>query len=294
MSQRSFASAEYALKKKRTRREKFLGEMERMYCLQQWYGLADEALEDAIYDSQALRDFVGIDLSRQSVPDATTLLKFRRLLQDNDLTCALFDEINAHLSEQGLLMRAGTIVDATIIAAPSSTKNEGKARDPEMHQTQKGNQWHFGMKAHIGVDAQSGLVHTVVGTAANVNDVTQAGALLHGEETVAFGDAGYRGVGKREEAQGPHWHVAMQPGKRRQLDPTCQWARLLEQAEQLKASVRAKVEHPFHVIKNLFRHRKVRYKGLAKNEAQLFSLLGLANLVIAKRSLLPAQARGAS
>ena len=327
MSQRSFASAEYAMKKKRTRREKFLSEMERvvpwarliavieplypksgrvgrqpigvprmlrMYCLQQWYGLADEALEDALYDSQALLDFVGIDLSRESVPDATTLLKFRRLLLDNDLTKALFEEINAHLAEQGLLMRAGTIVDATIIAAPSSTKNAGNARDPEMHQTKKGNTWHFGLKAHIGVDAQSGLVHSMVTTAANVNDVTQAGALLHGEETTAFGDAGYRGVDKREEAQGPQWHVAMQPGKRRQLDPTRKWARLLEKAEQLKASIRAKVEHPFHVIKNLFRHKKARYKGLAKNEAQLFSLFGLANLVIAKRSLLVAHARGAS
>ena len=327
MSQRSFASAEYAMKKKLTRREKFLGEMERivpwarliavveplypksgrvgrqpielskmlrMYCVQQWYGLADEALEDALYDSQALRDFVGIDLSRESVPDATTLLKFRRRLQENNLTRALFDEINAHLGEQGLLMRAGAIVDATIIAAPSSTKNEDKARDPEMHQTKKGNQWHFGMKAHIGVDAESGLVHSVVGTAANVNDVTQAGALLHGEEVDAFGDAGYRGVGKREEAKGPQWHVAMQPGKRRQLDLKRKWARLLEQAEQLKASVRAKVEHPFHVVKNLFRHKKVRYKGLAKNEAQLFSLFGLANLVIAKRQLLAIHARGAS
>jgi IS5 family transposase len=327
MSQRSFASAEYAMKKKRTRREKFLAEMERvvpwerliavieplypksgrvgrqpigvarmlrMYCLQQWYGLADEALEDALYDSQALRDFVGIDLSHQSVPDATTLLKFRRLLQDNNLTRALFEEINAHLAEQGLLMRAGTIVDATIIAAPSSTKNQGKARDPEMHQTKKGNAWHFGMKSHIGVDAESGLVHSVVGTAANVADVTQAGALLHGDETHAFGDAGYRGVQKRKEAQGPHWHVAMQPGKRRKLDLTRPWARLLEQAEQLKASVRAKVEHPFHVVKNLFRHKKVRYKGLAKNEAQLFSLFGLANLVIAKKRLLALDTRGAS
>jgi IS5 family transposase len=327
MSQRSFASAEYALKKKRTRREKFLADMERvvpwarlvgvieplyptsgrvgrqpigvprmlrMYCLQQWYGLADEALEDALYDSQALRDFVGIDLSRESVPDATTLLKFRRLLLDNDLTKALFEEINAHLAEQGLLMRAGTIVDATIIAAPSSTKNAGNTRDPEMHQAKKGNQWHFGMKAHVGVDVGSGLVHSVVATAANVNDVTQAGALLHGEETVAFGDAGYRGVDKRAEAQGPKWHVAMQPGKRRQLDPTRKWARLLEKAEQLKASIRAKVEHPFHVIKNLFRHKKTRYKGLAKNEAQLFSLFGLANLLIAKRSLLRVAARGAS
>jgi IS5 family transposase len=326
MSQRSFASAEYAMKKKRTRRERFLADMERivpwarlmavieplyprsgrvgrqpigvpkmlrMYCLQQWYGLADEALEDALYDSQALRDFVGIDLSRESVPDATTLLKFRRLLQDNDLTRALFDEINAHLSEQGLLMRAGTIVDATIIAAPNSTKNEGRARDPEMHQTMKGKTWHFGMKAHIGVDAESGLVHSVIGTPANAADITQAGALLHGKEEHAFGDAAYRGVQKRKDAQGPGWHVAMQPGKRRKLDLTRPWARLLEQAEQLKASVRAKVEHPFHVMKNLFRHKKVRYKGLAKNEAQLFSLFGLANLVIAKRRLLALDSRGA-
>jgi len=327
MSQRSFASAEYAMKKKRTRREKFLAEMERivpwsrltavieplypksgrvgrppigvpkmlrMYCVQQWYSLADEALEDALYDSQALRDFVGIDLSRESVPDATTLLKFRRLLQDNDLTRALFDEINAHLTYQGLLMRAGTIVDATIIAAPSSTKNEGKTRDPDMHQTKKGNQWFFGMKAHIGLDAESGIVHSVVATAANVGDITQAGALLHGEEEVAFGDAGYRGVNKREEAQGPRWHVAMQPGKRRKLDLTRKWARLLEQAEQLKASVRAKVEHPFHVVKNLFHHKKVRYKGLAKNAAQLFSLFALANLIIAKRRLLAIHAEGSS
>ena len=327
MSQRSFASAEYAMKKKRTRREKFLAEMERivpwsrltavieplypksgrvgrppigvpkmlrMYCVRQWYSLADEALEDALYDSQALRDFVGIDLSRESVPDATTLLKFRRLLQDNDLTRALLDEINAHLTYQGLLMRAGTIVDATIIAAPSSTKNEGKTRDPDMHQTKKGNQWFFGMKAHIGLDAESGIVHSVVATAANVGDITQAGALLHGEEEVAFGDAGYRGVDKREEAQGPRWHVAMQPGKRRKLDLTRKWARLLEQAEQLKASVRAKVEHPFHVVKNLFRHKKVRYKGLAKNAAQLFTLFALANLVIAKRRLLAIHAAGSS
>ena len=327
MSQRSFASAEYAMKKKRTKREKFLAEMERivpwsrliaviepvypksgrvgrppigipkmlrMYCCQQWYGLADEALEDALYDSQALRDFVGIDLSRESVPDATTLLKFRHLLQDNELTRALFDEINAHLAQQGLLMRSGTIVDATIIAAPSSTKNQEQSRDPDMHQTKKGNQWHFGMKAHIGVDAESGLVHSVVATAANVSDVTQAGALLHGQETAAFGDSGYQGVDKREEAQGPHWHVAMKPGKRRRLDPASAWARLLERAEQLKASIRAKVEHPFHVVKNLFRHRKTRYKGLAKNAAQLFALFGLANIVIARKRLLALHARGIS
>lgn len=328
MNQRSFASAEYAMKKRLTKRERFLAEMQRvvpwqrlealvepkypksgrvgrppigvqrmlrMYFVQQWYALADEALEDALYDSQALRDFVGIDLSRESVPDATTLLKFRRLLVDNDLTKALFDEINAHLGEQGLLMRAGTIVDATIIAAPSSTKNASGERDPEMHQTKKGNAWHFGMKAHIGVDAESGLVHSVIGTAANVADVTQAGALLHGQEKDAFGDAGYRGVDKRDEAQGPEWHVSMMPSKRRALDTAnSKLASLKEQVEKIKASVRAKVEHPFHVVKNLFRHRKLRYRGLAKNTAQLHVMFGLANLVIAKRSLMATQGRGAS
>ncbi len=306
MKQRSFASAEFALKKKTTRREKFLADMERvvpwqrltavieplypssgrvgrqpvgvakmlrMYLLQPWYGLADEAFEDAIYDSQALREFVGIDLPLESVPDATTLLKFRRLLLDNDLTKALFEEINAHLAQQGLLMRAGTIVDATIIAAPSSTKNASGQRDPEMHQAKKGNQWHHGMKAHIGVDAESGLVHSLVSTAANVNDVTQAGALLHGQEADAFGDAGYRGVDKREEAQGPQWHIAMQPGKRKHLSDSA-LGQMLEQVEKIKASIRAKVEHPFHVIKNLFRHKKTRYRGLAKNHAQLFSQFG--------------------
>jgi IS5 family transposase len=268
--------------------------MLRIYFLQQWFNLSDPAVEEALYDSSAMRRFVDIDLGREPVPDETTVCRFRHLLEAHDLGQQLFDEVQRHLAAKGLKVATGTIVDATIINAPSSTKNAEKARDPEMHQTKKGNAWHFGMKAHIGVDAESGLVHTVISTAANVNDVTQAGALLHGDETTAFGDAGYRGVGKREEAQGPHWHVAMQPGKRRQLDPTRKWAQLLEQAEQLKASIRAKVEHPFHVIKNLFRHKKVRYKGLAKNEAQLFSLFGLANLVIAKRSLLTLHARGTS
>ena len=336
MTQRSFASAEYAMKKKRTRREKFLGEMERivpwarlgavieplypttgrvgrqpiginkmlrMYCLQQWYGLADEALEDALYDSQALRDFVGIDLSRESVPDATTLLKFRHLLQANNLTRALFEEINAHLGQKGLLMRSGTIVDATIIAAPSSTKNEGNARDPEMHQVKKGNEWHFGMKAHIGVDADSGLVHSLSTTAANAADITQAQHLLHGDERDVFADAGYTGVAKREEiieaqAEGSidadvRWHVAIKRGKLKAM-PEGRYKQLITALEHAKAQIRARVEHPFHVIKNLFRHKKVRYKGLAKNEAQLFSLFALANIVIAKRRLLALQARGAS
>src|SRR5438552_12928793 len=278
MSQRSFASAEYAMKKKRTRREKFLAEMERIvpwtrliavieplyptsgrvgrqpiglprmlrrYCLQQWYGLADEALEDSLYDSQALRDFVGIDLSRQSVPDATTLLKFRRLLQDNDLTRALFDEINAHLAQQGLLMRAGTIVDATIIAAPSSTKNEDEARDPEMHQTKKGNQWYFGMKAHIGVDSQNKLIHSVAVTPANVADSKVLPHLLHGKETRVWGDQGYRGQREVIRAHAPN---ALDFTNRRHrhrgvVDEVVRAKNLT------KSRVRARVEHAFGVIK---------------------------------------------
>ena len=225
----SASQVEYAGKKKQTRRDRFLAEMEqlvpwerllaviaphygkpaaerksragrpqialeimlRLYFLQQWYALADEALEDALYDSQALRQFARIDLNQQSVPDATTLLHFRHLLEQQQLTQALFAEINAMLSERGLLMRAGTIVDATIIAAPPSTKNQGKARDPEMHQTRKGNQWYFGMKAHIGVDAESGLVHSLATTSANVADINQAHALLHGDEQDVHADAGY-------------------------------------------------------------------------------------------------------
>jgi len=247
--QRSFAQAEYAQKKKTTRRERFLNEMEqvvpwarlvaciephyfkgergrkpvgiermlRMYFLQQWYALADEALEDALYDSQAMRSFVGIDLGVESVPDATTLLKFRHLLERHALPQEIFKEINAHLSERNLLMREGTIIDATIIAAPSSTKNAKKERDPQMHQTKKGNMWHFGMKAHIGADAESGLVHTLIGTAANVADIACARELLHGEEKASYVDAGYTGIEKREEEAGETgkrtWYVALKRGK---------------------------------------------------------------------------------
>ena len=232
--QGSFSQAEYAGKKE-TRRDKFLAEMEqvvpwarlvarlqplypkgergrrpigvermlRIYFLQQWYGLADEALEDALYDSQALRGFAGIDLNHDPVPDATTLIKFRHWLERHDLTRALFDDIAAMLEERGLLMRQGTIVDATIIAAPSSTKNKSKSRDPEMHQTKKGNQWHFGMKAHIGVDVASGVVHTLTGTAANQADINQTAALLHGQEEVVFADAGYTGAGQAARACRP-------------------------------------------------------------------------------------------
>lgn len=209
-------------------------------------GLSDEGIEDAIYDSQAIRGFVGIDLNRESAPDATTLLKFRRLLEKNELTPTIFKAINAHLAAKGLIMREGTIVDATLIAASPSTKNKDGKGDPEMHQSKKGNDWHFGMKAHIGFDASSGLVHTVIGTAGNVSDVTQAGTLLHGEESAALGDAGYQGVEKRPENQGKAvvWHVAMTRSKRKAL-PKNKLGRSVEKLEHLKASVRAKVEHPF-------------------------------------------------
>jgi IS5 family transposase len=319
--QTSFAQTEYAAKKKTTRREKFLGEMERVvpwgklttliephypqgrwgrppvglermlriYFLQQWYTLADEALEDALYDSQALRTFTGIDLSAENVPDATTLLNFRHLLEEHRLTEAIFEAINAHLGERELLMKEGSIVDATIIAAPSSTKNAQKQRDPEMHQTKKGNEWHFGMKAHIGVDAESGIVHTVIGTAANVSDIQEAGSALHGEETAVYVDAGYTGVEKRPEVIAEHpaveWVVAAKRGKVKAL-PEGSIKELTQKLERLKAQVRAKVEHPFHILKDLFGFRKVRYRGLAKNTAQLFTLFGLVNLVTVKRQLL--------
>lgn len=199
--------------------------------------------------------------------------------------------INAGLAQQGLLLKTGTVVDATIIAAPSSTKNQDGERDPEMHQTKKGNQWSFGMKAHIGVDAESGLVHTVIGTAANVNDVTQAAALLHGEEKVVFADAGYQGAAKREEAKDLEvdWHIAMRPGKRRALDLSRESHRLLDKVEQLKASVRAKVEHPFRVVKQQFGYAKVRYRGLAKNTARLTMLFALSNLWMVRLQLLGAR-----
>jgi IS5 family transposase len=263
--------------------------MLRMYFLQQWYALADEALEDALYDSQAMRSFVGIDLGVESVPDATTLLKFRHLLERHALTQKIFKEINVHLSERNLLMSEGTIIDATIIAAPSSTKNAKKERDPQMHQTKKGNMWHFGMKAHIGADAESGLVHTLIGTAANVADIQCARELLHGEEKAGYVDAGYTGIEKRDEAAGDEgkrtWYVALKRGKIKKMVEG-EIKQLTCRIEKLKAQVRAKVEHPFHVVKNLFGHRKVRYRGLEKNTAQLHTLFGLANLVIAKRVLL--------
>ena len=316
--QPSFAQAEVATKKKTTRREKFLTRMEalipwakllaviepfypkgergrppvglermlRIYFLQQWYALADEALEDALYDSQAMQGFARLALAAEGVPDATTLLKFRRLLETHDLCKGLFAAINADLTARGLLLREGTLVDATLIAAPPSTKNQDKQRDPEMHQTKKGNQWYFGMKAHIGADRDSKLVHTVVVTAANVADVTKTSELLHGEEQQVHADAGYTGVEKRAEivalARPIDWQIA---GKRGVIKAMAEGAEkeAIKAMEKAKAAVRAFVEHPFHILKNLFRHRKVRYRGLAKNGHQLYTLFGLANVMIGAR-----------
>ena len=317
-NQTTFAQAEFTAKKKSTRRERFLGRMEevipwaqllaviaphypkgergrppiglermlRVYFLQQWYALADEALEDALYDSQALQRFAGIELDAEGVPDATTLLKFRRLLETHDLCKALFTAINADLAARGLLLREGTLVDATLIAAPSSTKNEKRARDPEMHQTKKGNQWYFGLKAHIGADRDSKLVHAVVITAANVSDITKTVELLHGDEMQVHADAGYTGVEKRPEivalAHPIDWQIACKRGVIKALAEGVQ-KEALKAVEHAKAAVRAFVEHPFHIVKNLFRHRKTRYRGLAKNAHQLHTLFALANVVIAAR-----------
>ena len=316
--QPSFSQVEFADKKKITRREKFLARMEevipwtkllaviepfypkgergrppvglermlRVYFLQQWYGLADEALEDALYDSQALRGFARIDLAADGVPDATTLLKFRRLLETHDLCKGLFAAINTDLTARGLLLREGTLVDATLIAAPSSTKNQEKKRDPEMHQTKKGNQWYFGMKAHIGADRDSKLVHTVVVTAANVSDITQTAQLLHGQEQQVHADAGYTGVEKRAEIAAMErkldWQIARKRGPIKAMAEGAE-KETLKAVEKAKASVRAFVEHPFHILKNLFRQRKVRYRGLAKNGHQLHTLFALANVMIGAR-----------
>ena len=311
--QSSFTDLEYAAKKKLTRRDRFLAEIDavtpwaalvaelepfypkgkgrgrppiglermlRMYVAQQCFGLSDEGIEDAVYDSQSIRRFVGIDLGREGAPDATTLLKFRRLLEARELTRGIFEVINRQLAEKGLLMREGTIVDATLIAAPPSTKNGEKARDPDMHQTKKGNQWHFGMKAHIGVDAKSGLTHSLVTTAANEHDLNQLGNLLHGEEQFVSADAGYQGAPQREELAevDVDWLIAERPGKVRTLKQHPRKNKTAINIEYMKASIRAKVEHPFRIIKRQFGFVKARYKGLLKNDNQLAMLFTLANL----------------
>jgi IS5 family transposase len=264
--------------------------MLRTHFLQQWFSLSDPAMEEAFFDTPVYREFVGL-IDNVRLPDESTILRFRHRLEKHNLADKILAEVNAILSERGLMLKEGSAVDATLIAAPSSTKNKDKARDPEMHSSQKGNQWYFGMKAHIGVDADSGLVHTVRCTSGNDHDITQAHRLLHGHEKTVWADAGYQGVEKRAGADADvTWHIAMRPGKRKALKSAGTLGELLDKAEKLKAGVRAKVEHPFRVIKRQFGYIKTRYRGLKKNAAQIATLFALSNLWMARRDLAGARA----
>ena len=263
----------------------------RIHFMQQWFTLSDPAMEEALHDMPLFRDFAGLSWD-SATPDESTILRFRHLLETHKLAEEILKIVTDLLVSKKLLIRTGTIVDATLIAAPTSTKNKTKSRDPEMHQTKKGNQWYFGMKAHIGVDADSGLVHTVRGTAANVGDVMEANSLLHGQESDGYGDAGYQGADKRPDMpiQTPErklrWHIAMKRSKRKALDLQRPIPALQEQLEQVKSKIRAKVEHPFRVIKRQFGHTKTRYRGLRKNTQQLHTLFALASLWMARARLL--------
>jgi IS5 family transposase len=257
---------------------------------QQWYNLSDGAMEDALYEIVSMRLFARLSLD-QAIPDRTTIMNFRHQLEQHQLeqhqleqhqlARQLFETINQWLSEAGVMMTQGSLVDATIIEAPSSTKNKQQQRTPEMHQTKKGNQWHFGMKAHIGVDAKSGLTHSLVTTAANEHDLNQLGNVLHGQEQLVVADAGYQGAEKREELTWvkADWFIAERPGKVNALKQHPRKNKAIIQFEKLKASLRAKVEHPFRIIKCQFGFVKARYKGLLKNDNQLAMLFALANLV---------------
>ncbi|MDE1180159.1 IS5 family transposase [Paraburkholderia sp.] len=271
--------------KGRTGRPPFaLATMLRIHFMQQWFSLSDPAMEEALHDIPLYREFALLDAGMTRLPDESTILRFRHLLEEHQLSARMLATVNELLEAKGLMLKVGSAVDATLIAAPNSTKKPG-TRDPEMKQTQKGGSWHFGMKAHIGVDAESGLVHTVKCTPANVHDVTVAHALLHGKETVAFADAGYVGIGKRGETGAVEWHVAMRLSKRRKLDRSQRLDRIYDEIERLKAGVRAKVEHPFRVLKCQFGYVKARYRGLAKNTAQIETQFALVNLWMARRKL---------
>ncbi|MGP5894717.1 IS5 family transposase [Pseudomonas aeruginosa] len=318
MKQMTFADAEYAGKRKQTRKELFLIEMDRVvpwkglvaliephypkgeggrpayplmamlrvHLMQNWFGYSDPAIEEALYETTILRQFAGLSLER--IPDETTILNFRRLLEKHELAAGILAVINGYLGDRGLSLRQGTIVDATLINAPSSTKNKDGKRDPEMHQIKKGNQYYFGMKAHIGVDDESGLVHSVMGTAANVADVTQVDKLLHGEENMVGADAGYTGVEKRPEHEGREviWQIAARRSTYKKLSKRSALYKAKHKIEKAKAQVSAKVEHLFRVIKRQFGYVKTRFRGLAKNTAQLVTLFALSNLWMARRYLL--------
>jgi IS5 family transposase len=272
--------------KGRTGRPPFpIATMLQIHFMQQWFGLSDPAMEEALYDVPLYREFAGLDEGVTRLPDESTILRFRHLLETHGLAVQMLALVNEILSEKGLMLRAGSAVDATLISAASSTKNGSGTRDPEMHQTKKGNQWYFGMKAHIGVDAESGLVHTVIGTAANVHDINAAEGLLHGKETDVYADAGYQGIEKRCQENPVRWHVAMRPGKRRQLDLSDRLDAIFDQIERLKAGIRAKVEHPFRILKQQFGYTKTRYRGLMKNTAQITTLFALGNLWMARKAL---------
>ncbi len=262
-----------------------LERMLRIYFLQNWFNLSDPAVEEALYDSLSMRSFVGIDLGREGAPDETTVCKFRHLLEQHDLGKRLFEEVGRHLQDKGLKVSTGTIVDASIINAPSSTKNADKARDPEMHQTRKGNQWYFGMKAHIGVDSKTKLIHSVVVTAANIHDKHAIPQLLHGKERRVYGDSAY--VSQKEliaQAAPEAKDFTNQKGCRNK--PLSDRER---EKNRTKSKVRAKVEHAFLVIKRIFGFAKVSYRGLAKNGNRLFVVVALANLFIARRHLFAVQ-----
>jgi len=310
----TFASLAYDSKKKKTRREKFLEEMDRVlpwekllkivrhrypkkgngrqpmpvermlriYFLQQWYGLSDPGMEDALYDIESMRRFSRIDLGADVIPDETTILNFRHYLEQYQLTEKIFEMTKEYLADKGLLLREGTIVDATIINASSSTKNESRTRDPEMKQTKKGNQWYFGMKAHVGTDSRRGLAHSVVVTSAAVHDSQVMDDLLHGEERAIYGDKAYSNTVKSVEfeAQGIEWHIDRKGSPVHPLTPDdLEW-------NHKQHKTRAKGEHVFGVVKHLWGYRKVRYKGLAKNAVQVFSLFALANLYLVRKDLL--------
>ncbi|AFY27341.1 IS5 family transposase [Cyanobium gracile] len=319
--QLGFGDYEQSTAKKRTKREKFLADMEqvvpckalidlikpyypktsskggrppyplatmlRIHLMQQWYSLSDPAMEDALIEVPTMRRFAQIDMISDRIPDETTILAFRHLLEKHNLGERIFETVKTHLKDRGMAMKQGTIIDATLIAAPSSTKNKAGERDPEMHQTKKGQQWYFGMKIHAGVDKDTGLIHSVVTTAANVHDLTPAAELLHGEEEVVYADAGYQGIEKRPEMKGKtaSFRVAMRPGKRRVLPDTPE-GRLDDLVETAKAHIRAKGEHPFRVIKQQFGFQKTRLRGMTKNRCKVSVLAALANLFLVRRQLL--------
>jgi transposase, IS5 family len=260
-----------------------LEKMLRIYFLQQWYNLSDPAAEEALYDSETMRRFVGIEHGQDTIADESTLCLFRHLLEERRLPDRIFAEVKALLTERGLMMSEGTIVDATLINAPSSTKNEKKERDPEMRQTKKGNQWYLGMKAHTGVDQESGLVHTVAVSAANLHDSQAMDELMHGDERAVWGDSAYQSNERQQTAEdnGVAWHVNVKASRHRALTDE-------ERAQNRERSrARAIVEHPYRVVKVRWGHTKVRYKGLLKNALQFFTLFALANVYHARRKLLP-------